>query len=644
MSSDKTQEAKFRQYKGVMAGAVSVLAVAFSLYHVAYIAGLLDAVKIFLDTPLHLSIHMGFMLALVFLIVPAHKKASKEKLPFYDVVLGLLGVGWNLYILINYYALYERSMTGYLALPEAIACGINILIVLEAARRVLGLTIPLVTAFFIAYTLTSQYMPGFLFSKAHSWERVAHYIGLFVSGMYGNTLNISATIVVSFILFAQFLFVTGAGDWFIKMAQALLGYVRGGPAKVAIMASAFMGTLAGSGMANVATTGVFTIPLMKKTGYKPYFSGAVEAAASNGGQIMPPVMGIAAFIMIDFLDMPYSKIITAAALPAMAYFLALFLMVDLEAAKRGIRGISRSELPGIKETLMEGWQFIVPLVLLLFLLVGLQYSPPYSALFATGSLIIIGLFNKANRINLRKIYLALKNTAVVMMMMAIILALAGVIIGCVQLTGLSYRLSMGLVNFAGGSTWLLLGLTAFASVLLGMGMTTSAVYIMLAVLVVPALNEVGFIPLATHFYVFYFGVSALVTPPVCPTSFVAAGIADSEPMRTGFTAARLAVVGFIVPIIFIFDPALLLVGSLTSIVLVSITTIIATIGLAVGFSGYMFGPFHFIWRIPLIAGALLIVYPSGVATIIGIGLIAATMVYQFFATRGRTPQPVPIDA
>lgn len=643
MSQDKTQEAKYRRYKGVMAGVVSVLAVAFSLYHVAYIGGLLDAVKIFLDTPLHLSIHMGFMLALVFLIVPAGKKASKEKLPFYDVVLGVLGVGWNLYILINYYALYERSMTGYLALPETIACCINILIVLEAARRVLGLTIPLVTACFIAYTLTSQYMPGFLFSKAHSWERVGHYIGLFVSGMYGSTLNISATIVVSFILFAQFLFVTGAGDWFIKMAQALLGSVRGGPAKVAVMASAFMGTLAGSGMANVATTGVFTIPLMKRTGYKPYFAGAVEAAASNGGQIMPPVMGIAAFIMIDFLDMPYSKIIMAAALPAMAYFLALFLMVDLEAAKRGIRGISRDELPGIKQTLMEGWQFIVPLLLLLFLLVGLQYSPPYSALFATGSLIIIGLFNKANRINLRKIYLALKNTAVVMMMMAIILALAGVIIGCVQLTGLSYRLSMGLVNFAGGSTWLLLGLTAVASVLLGMGMTTSAVYIMLAVLVVPALNEVGFIPLATHFYVFYFGVSALVTPPVCPTSFVAAGIADSEPMRTGFTAARLAIVGFIVPIIFIFDPALLLVGSVTSIVLVTITTVIATIGLAVGFSGYMFGRLYFLWRIPLIAGALLIVYPSGVATVIGIGLIAATMVYQFIVTRVQTPQPLPID-
>jgi TRAP transporter 4TM/12TM fusion protein len=643
MSQDKTQEAKYRQYKGVMAGVVSVLAVAFSLYHVAYIGGFLDAVKIFLDTPLHLSIHMGFMLALVFLIVPASKKASKEKLPFYDAILGLLGVGWNLYILINYYALYERSMTGYLALPETIACAINILIVLEAARRVLGLAIPIVTASFIAYTLTSQYMPGFLFSKAHSWERVAHYIGLFVSGMYGNTLNISATIVVSFILFAQFLFVTGAGDWFIKMAQALLGFVRGGPAKVAILASAFMGTLAGSGMANVATTGVFTIPLMKKTGYRPYFAGAVEAAASNGGQIMPPVMGIAAFIMIDFLDMPYSKIITAAALPAMAYFLAVFLMVDLEAAKRGIRGISRDQLPGIKQTLMEGWQFIVPLVLLLILLVGLQYSPPYSALFATGSLIVIAFFNKANRINLRKIYLALKNTAVVMMMMAIILALAGVIIGCVQLTGLSYRLSMGLVNFAGGSTWLMLGLTAVASVLLGMGMTTSAVYITLAVLVVPALNELGFIPLATHFYVFYFGVSALVTPPVCPTSFVAAGIANSEPMRTGFTAARLAIVGFIVPIIFIFNPALLLVGSITSIVLVTITTVIATIGLSVGFSGYMFGRFHFIWRIPLIAGALLIVYPSGVATIIGIGLIAATTVYQFIVTRVQTPQPVPID-
>ena len=648
MAADQTQEAKYRQLRGVMAIVVSAIAITFSVYHVLYIPGLIAKARIFIDIPLHMAIHLGLILGLVYLLVPAGAKTSRFNLPWYDVVLGLLGVGWNLYVVINYDALYARSLTGYLELYEVIGSWLNILVVLEATRRVMGWIIPAIAAFFVLYALTANYFPGFLNAQALDWTMVGRYVGLFVTGLYGSILNISATIIVSFILFGQFLSITGAGKWFINIAQALLGHVRGGPAKMAVVASALMGTISGAGMANVATTGVFTIPLMKQTGYKPHFAGAIEAAASNGGQIMPPVMGIAAFVMIDFLQMPYNRIVLSGLLPAIAYFVALFLMVDFEAVKTGLRGIPRSELPAVKKTLMGGWQFIIPLAILIFLLMVWGYSPELSALYATVVLIVIGFFTKGNRMTLRKIYLALKNTAVMMMMMALVCAVAGIIVSCVQLTGLSYRLSMGLVGLASGNVWLLLLLAAVSCIILGTGMTASAVYIIMAILVAPALIDFCFVPIAAHFFVFYFGVSALITPPVCPTSYVAAGIAGAPPMRTGVTAARLAIVSFLVPFIFVFQPALLMEGPAIDILLATGTTFIATVAVAGGLAGYMFGNLNILWRILLIVGALLVVYhpmgftpiigPIELTTIIGSAIVVAFVLFKFILSRLSTRQ------
>jgi len=310
--------------------------------------------------------------------------------------------------------------------------------------------------------------------------------------------------------------------------------------------------------------------------------------------------------------------VLAGLLPAIAYFGALFLMIDFEAVKTGLRGLPRDELPSIRKTVMEGWQFIIPLLVLVVLLMVMGYSPELSALWATGTLIVIGFFNKRNRMNLNKIYLALKNTAIAMLMMAVVCAVAGIIVSCVQLTGLSYRLSMGLLVLAGGNVWLLLVLAAVSCIILGMGMTTSAVYIIMAVLVAPALVEVGFLPIAAHFYVFYFGVAALITPPVCPTSYIGAGIAGAPPMRTGITAARLAIVCFVVPFIFIFQPALLMEGTAPSVLLATATTFIATVALAGGLAGYMFGNLNILWRILFLIGAILIIYyPPGFTPIIG---------------------------
>jgi len=636
MAVDQSKESKYRQHKGVMAIVTSAIAITFTLYHILYIPGFIAKARIFIDQPLHLAIHLGLILFLTLWLLPALGKSSREKLPWYDVVLGLLGLGWNLYILVNYDALYTRSVSGYIADYEVIGAWINIIVVLEATRRVMGWIIPSIAAFFILYTMTANYFPGFMNAQAHSWTRVGGYVGLFVTGLYGNILNISATIIVAFILFGQFLFVTGAGDWFIKIAQAVLGHVRGGPAKVAVVASSLMGTVTGSGMAGAATVGVFTIPLMKRTGYRPHFAGAVEAAAANGGQIMPPVMGIAAFLMIDFLQLPYSRIVLAGILPAVAYYVALFLMVDFEAVKTGLKGIPRDELPPLRKTIMQGWQFIIPLIVLVVLLMIFGYSAELSALYATASLIIIALFNKTNRITWNKIYLALKNTAISMMMMTLVCAVAGIIVSCVQLTGLSYRLSVGLVGMAGGNVWLLLILAAVSCIILGMGMTTSAVYIIMAVLVAPALIDIGFLPIAAHFFVFYFGVAALITPPVCPTSYVAAGIAQSAPMRTGLTASRLAIVSFLAPFIFIFQPALLMEGSVTQVLLALGTTLLAIVGLAGALAGYMFGNLNIIWRVLFLAGMVLVIYPTQFTNIIGGSSMLVLLLLKYIMSRVST--------
>jgi TRAP transporter 4TM/12TM fusion protein len=404
-----------------------------------------------------------------------------------------------------------------------------------------------------------------------------------------------------------------------------------------------MGMLSGSSVANVATTGVFTIPLMKATGYRPAFAGAVEAAASNGGQIMPPVMGIAAFMMVDFLEMPYSRIILAGMLPALAYYFALFLMVDFEAAKMGLSGVPREQLPPLKQTLIDGWQYALPLATLVFLLMVLSYSAELSALYASGALVIVGVLNKKNRLTPSKIVKALKNTAIDMMLVAITLGVASIIVGCVQLTGLSYRLSMGLVALAGGNVWLLLVLTALSCIALGMGMTTSAVYVIMATLVAPALVSVGFIPLAAHFFVFYFGVAALITPPVCPASFVAAGIAQAPPMRTGIIATRLAIITFMAPFIFVFQPAFLWEGPGMEVLMVSLRILVATVVLAGGLGGYMFGPIKYTWRVPFLAIAVASVYPDPSVHHVGSILAVVVLLIRFVKAR-LTAEPKGIVA
>jgi TRAP transporter 4TM/12TM fusion protein len=399
-----------------------------------------------------------------------------------------------------------------------------------------------------------------------------------------------------------------------------------------------MGMVQGAAVAIVATVGTLAIPMMKKNGYKPEMAAAIEAVAANGGQIMPPVMGIAAFIMVDFLGVGYDRIVLAGILPAIVYYAALFFQIDFEAAKNGLKGLPRNELPSLRKTIIDGWYYLLPIAALLFFLLYFQFSASLSAMGASIVIIAVSYFKKQTRIGLNKFGEGLKTTATSMMMIAVMCATAGIIVGSVQLTGLAFRLSGLLTAIAGGNIAILLVLTAVVAIILGMGMPTSAVYVILATLVAPTMVKMGIVPMAAHFFLFYYGVIALITPPVCPASYVSAAIANSPPMKTGWLATRIGIAGFVVPFVFVFKPVMLLQGSIVSGLLVGLEATVIVLALSSGLGGYLWKPINIWQRVIITVGGFTMLYPySSWATVTGLVFIAIPVFLQLVPVlRGRT--------
>lgn len=609
------------------------VSIVFGIYEILFITGyltsiveplthILPSLQLLLYPQASLPIHLGFMLTLTFLLYSGGK-GKQKKVPWYDWVLGAVGLGWNIYLIANFDSIYLRLSTGtQLSTPEVVSCWISFLILLEATRRTNGMAMAITGAIFLVYPMLGQFLPGMLTTSPFSFERVARGMGLFVNGIYGDILNISATIIFGFMLFGTFLNISGAGDWFLKICNSFMGTIRGGSSKVTIVANALMGMIQGSGVAIVASIGVITIPMMKKNGYTSTMAAAIEAASANGGQIMPPVMGIAAFLMVDFLGIGYDRIMLAAAIPAIIYFLALFFQTDFEAARLGLKGIPREELPKFKPTMREGWFYLIPIVFLLVMIGYFNFSPQISAVFA--SVIMIGLswLTKDRHIGIRQVGQGLVDTCKSMVMIAIMCALAGVIISSVNITGLSFRLSNLLLMISGNSLPILLILTAVVAIILGIPLPTSAVYVVLATLIAPTLVKMGIEPMAAHLFLFYFGVCAMVTPPVCPAAFVAAAIASSPPQRTGWVSSRLGIAGFVVPFVFVFKPDMLLQnGNILMGLWNGVEATVIVFALAAALGGYMFGKLNLWQRIVLALGGLVMLYPySWVATLGGIVL------------------------
>lgn len=593
------------------------------------------------------AIHLMFTEILVFLLFPLRKAWVNSRLAFaVDLVLAGLSLLTGLYIFIEYEVLTLRL--GLVSTADFFLGVIATILLLEATRRVIGAVMPGIAIVFLLYAYFGQYAPDLFAHRGYDIERIVSQMYLTTEGIYGLILGVSATFIYLFVLFGGFLNVSGGGKFFIDLAYALFGRVRGGPAKVAVVASGLFGTISGSAAANVVGTGTFTIPLMKSIGYKAHFAGAVEAVASSGGQLMPPVMGAAAFIMAEILQISYFQVCIYAIFPALLYYFCCFMMVDLEAAKTGLKGVPREALPKVGKILRERGLLLLPVPVLIYFLAIMQTTPMKAAFWAIittfGLLVFLTILTKFRELGnqlpasaklfptgvaiMRKTAEAMHEGATGSLIVATACATAGIIVGVTNLTGLGLKLSGILVDLSGGNLLALLVLTMIASLILGMGLPTTACYILLAVLAAPALIKLGVLPIGAHLFVFYFGIISAITPPVAGAAYAASGIAKTGPMKIGFTACRLGVAAFILPYMWIYGPPLLLIGEPGTVLWAVITSTIGVTACACGIQGYIFRRASMLERVLLLIASLLLIKPGWITDAMGLVLLVPVLISQ----------------
>lgn len=616
-------------------GLVSVVAWSMASFHLyTGIFGIFQSV-------LQRSAHICFAMVLVFLLTGMKGEKRTASPPWYDWLLISLVLATVGYVVINAgdisgrYA-YVTPLSPY----EILAGCIGILLLLEASRRSMGLGLPIIAIVFLIYIFAGPYLPGVFSHQGFTLMWAVDHIFYTTEGVWGIPAGVSATFIVMFIIFAAFLEQSKGGDFFIDLSLGLFGKARGGPAKAAIFASGFMGMLSGSAVANVVTTGAFTIPLMQRLGYGARFSGAVEAVASSGGQLMPPIMGAAAFIIAEFLGMPYIDVAAAAAIPAFLYYFSVFSMVHFESLRIDLKGMKAEELPKVRKTLVYGFQFILPVLVLIFLLVK-GNSPMRAGLWAILITILVSYVRMETRMNPKKILSALESGAKGSVQVGIACATAGIIIGVLTLTGLGMRFNSIILLISQGSLILTLILTMFTSLLLGMGLPTVAAYIIQVSLTVPVLTQnFGVHPLAAHFFIFYFAIISALTPPVALAAYAAAGISGADPLKTAVTSCRLGLAAFIVPYMFIYAPQLLLVGSIGEIIPAAVSSMIGIIALAGSVVGWLIKKAGILERILMMIAALNLIKPGFYTDLIGLGILVLVLALQFFAKRKTIPEIV----
>ncbi len=614
------RESTFRVLSGMWAKIISIICICFSLFQLYTAAFGVYPAQIQRGT------HLAFALALVFLLYPATGKGSRSSMNPMDVILAVLGSFVGAYLVANYKSIVLRG--GLPTTVDLIVAGVTVLLVLEAARRVIGSPISIIAIVFILYAYFGPHIPGMLGHRGFTTKRILNHLYMTTEGIFGLPLGVSATFVYLFILFGAFLHKSGLGKFFIDLALAATGHTVGGPAKVAVLASGLFGTISGSSVANVVTTGTFTIPLMKSIGYPAHFAGAVEAAASTGGQLMPPIMGAAAFVMSEFIGIPYATIAIAAALPAVLYYLAVGLMVHMEALRLGLKGLPKESLPDPKKVLREGGHLLIPLGVIIYMLVS-GYTPLRSALVCIIATVVVAMVRKNTRLKLSDILQALEDGARSALGVAAACAAAGIIIGVVTLTGLGLKMANGIIMLAGGSFFFTLFLTMIASIILGMGLPTTAKYIILASMAAPAIQKFGVPALAAHMFILYYGVIADLTPPVALAAYAGAGVAGANPMKTGWTSLRLAMAAFLIPYIFCYNPSLLLIDTTAmEVVFVCVSSLMGAFCLAVAGTGFWYVPLSMIERVVVFAGALMLIKPGLYTDLAGVAILVLEWLYQ----------------
>lgn len=556
------------------------------------------------------SIHLSLVLFIGFLAFPARKTLGK-----WDWGLAFLSLVPSAYLIVAYPMLEERL--GAPIFTDLFWSAWLIITVFELSRRSMGWTLPIISGGFLAYALFGNYFPGLLHHRGVDLERLLYYMYMTTEGLFGLPLGVMASFVFLFMLFGSFLVRSGAGEFVTDLANALAGSRPGGPAKVAVISSGLMGMFSGSAVANVVTTGTFTIPMMKKVGYPPHYAAAVEAVASTGGVIMPPVMGSVAFIMADMMGRPYREVVLAAFVPATLYYVAIYFQVHFAARRMGLVGQPRERLPNIKDVIRYGWPFLISPLVLIYLLLFLQLSPALSAFWAIIASYGTAMARKATRLTIPQVGEIFTQCARSTIGVSMACALAGVIIGVSLVSGLAVKASAALTGLAGGSILLMLILTMISSLILGMGVTASVAYIIPAMMAVPVLVKAGIPEMAANMFVLYFAVLSYVTPPVALSAYAAAGIAGSDVGKTGWVAFRLAFAGFIVPFISVYSPALLLIGTLPSIIWAIATALVGTAAVALGIEGYWRRHLPIWERILLGVSGVLLIDPGLLTDVIG---------------------------
>ena len=622
-------EAATRKLRGVMGWIVFGGLLAFSLFQ------LYTAIDKPLMAQLQRSVHLGFALALVFLLFPARKKnLQKGKVAWYDFLLSIGGIIVGAYWPIMMEELVMRP--GTLTTMDYTVGIVAIVLILEATRRTVGLPITIIAILFMIYALYGPYMPDIIAHRGLTLERLVQTMFFTTEGILGTPLGVSSTFIFVFLLFGAFLVKTGVGEYFNDLAAVVAGKRVGGPAKIAIFSSALQGTISGSSVANVVTSGAFTIPMMKRLGYKKNFAGAVEAASSTGGQLMPPIMGAAAFLMVEFIGggITYWDIAKAAAIPAVLYFTGIWIMTHFEAKRLGLRGLSDHEIPSKKEVLSKIY-LLVPILAIIILLMT-NMSVMRAALISIAITVVVSLFRKETRMGFKGFVDALVDGARTALSVAVATACAGIIVGVVTKTGLGLKLANSLVSIADAVTshpdfqlFLTLFLTMIASLILGMGSPTTANYVITSTIAAPAIILMGVPDLSAHLFVFYFGIIADITPPVALAAFAAAGVSGGEPIRTGVNSAKLAIAAFIIPYAFVFSPQLLMINaSFLEIVWVVITAVLGMIAIGAGMVGYWYRRVFWYERIIAVVTGLLLIYPESLSDLAGVVIFGVLLVLQ----------------
>lgn len=599
-----------------------VIAIFMSIYHLY--AGAFGAP----EAMMHRSIHLIFTLVMIFLVgMTSRGKQTRLKIGL-DLFLLLLALSSLGYVFLN----YEYIVTRYpyvhpVSFWDFLMGVILTLILLEASRRMLGWALPLTAIGFLLYAIFGNYLPGLLRHTGFSLDTIIDQLYLTTEGIFGIPMGVSATYVILFVIFGAFLEQSGTGQFFMDFATSLVGGAKGGPGKISCVSSSLFGTISGSAVANVMVDGWLTIPLMKRTGFRHEFAAAVEATASTGGQIMPPVMGAAAFVMAEYTGISYISICKHALIPALLYYVALFMAIHFEASRTGLMGVPKEERPKLRAVMLSKGHLFVPLIVIIyFMLVG--YTPMYACIFAILSVVLIAQARSETRMGVLKILGALEFGAKNMLPVAAACACAGIVVGVINLTGLGLKFTSLILFIAGDSLAPALIFTMVAGIILGMGLPTTAAYIVQAALLIPALIKLGVPVIAAHLFVFYFAIISAITPPVAMAVYAAAGISGSNIWKTGLAAMKAGATGFIVPFMFVYGPSLLLIGSPTSIITTIVSATIGVILLSAGLMGWLLKEATLLERAMLVAGAICLIKPGLWTDLVGLGLLMAVILIQ----------------